>query len=76
MAVWAVAVFTNSARDDTMPSKDAIRDVQQQAGAVLSVMVSGASSFTIPVGRSTKDSKNLFRVGLDSRDVLCIPEQA
>ena len=39
-------------------------------------MVSGASSFTTPVGRATKDNKDLLRVGLDGRDVLWIPEQA
>ena len=39
-------------------------------------MVSGASSFTTPVGRATKSNEGLFRVGLDGRDVLWIPEQA
>ena len=38
-------------------------------------MVSGASSFTTPIGRATKDNEDLFRVGLDSRDLLWIPEQ-
>ena len=37
--------------------------------------VRGASSFTTPVGRATKDNGDLFRVGLDGRDVLWIPEQ-
>ena len=59
-----------------MLSKDAIRKVQQQAKAGLGAMVSGASSFTTPVGRATKDSEDLFRVGLDSRDVLWILEQS
>ena len=39
-------------------------------------MVSGASSFTTPVGRATKDNDDLFHVGLDGRDVLWISEQA
>ena len=39
-------------------------------------MVSCASSLTTPVCRATKDNKDLFRVGLDGRDVLWIPEQA
>ena len=72
----AVAVFASSAPDETMQSKDAIREVQQQARAGSGAMVSGASSFTTPVGRATKDNEDLFRVGLDGRDVLWIPEQA
>ena len=39
-------------------------------------MVSGATLFTVPVGRATKDNENLFLVGLDSGDVLWIPEQS
>ena len=71
--VRAVAVFASSASDETVPSKDAIREVQQQARAGLGAMVSGAFSFTTPVGRATKDNEDLFRVGLDGRDVLWIP---
>ena len=63
VVVRAVAVFVISAPDEAMPSKDAIREVEQQARADLSIMVSGASSFTTPVGRATKDNENLFRVG-------------
>ena len=70
VAVQAVVVFASGATDETMPSKDAICEVQQQARDGLSVMDSGASSFTTPVGRETKDNEDLFRVGLDGRDVL------
>ena len=42
VAVRAVVVFASSAPVETMPSKDAIREVQQQTRADLSVMVSGA----------------------------------
>ena len=56
MIVRAVAVITSSAPDETWPSKDAIREVQQQARAGLGAMVSGASSFTTPVDRATKDN--------------------
>ena len=35
--VWAVAVFASSAPDETMPSKNAIREAQQQARAGLGV---------------------------------------
>ena len=76
VTVRAVAVFVSSAPDETMPSKDAIYEVQQHAWAGLGAMVSGVSSFIIPVGRATKNNEDLFRVGLDGRDVLWIPEQA
>ena len=70
VAVWAVAVLASSVPDEIMPSKDAICEVQQQARADLGTMVSGASSFTTPIGRATKDNDDLFHVGLDVRDVL------
>ena len=72
----AVAVFASSALDKTVPFKDAIREVQQQAGADLGAIVSGASSFTTPVDRATKDIGNLFQMRLDNPDVLWIPEKA
>ena len=75
--MWGVPVFTSWAPDETLPSKDAICEVQQQARAGLGAMVSGASSFTTPVGHATEDNDDLFRVGLDGRgDVLWILEQA
>ena len=58
--VRAIAVFASSTPDETMPSKDAIREVQQQAGAGLSAIDSGASSLSTLVGH----------VGRDGRDVL------
>ena len=76
MAVRAVAMFASSEPDETMPSKDAIREVQQQARAGLGAIVSGTSKFTTPIGRATKDNEGLLRVRLDGRDVLWIPEQA
>ena len=69
-------MFASSAPDETMPSKDAIRKVQQQARAGLGAMVSGAFSFTIPVGRGTEDNEDLFLVGLDGREMLWVPKQA
>ena len=72
----AVAVLASSAPDEIMPSKDAIREVQQQARAGLDAMASRASAFTSPIGRATKENEDLFRVGLDGRDVFWIPEQA
>ena len=66
----AVAVFPSSAPDETMPSKDAVREVQQQASASLGAMVSGAFSFTTPVGRATKENEDLLRVRLEDRGAL------
>ena len=63
VTVWGVAVLTDSAPDKTMPSKDAIREVLQQARAGSSAMVSGASSFTTPVARATKDNGIFFAWG-------------
>ena len=60
VGVRAVAVFASSAPDDTMPSKDSIRKVQQQARAGLGAMVSGASSFTSPVSCVTKGAFDKF----------------
>ena len=76
MVVRAIAVFASSTPDETMPSKDAICEVQQKARAGLGAVATCASLFTTSVGRATKDNEDLFRVGLDGRDVLWIPEQA
>ena len=76
VAVRAVAMFASSAPDETMPSKDAIREVRHQARAGLGAMASGVSSFTTPVGRAAKDNDDSIRVGLNGKDVLWIPEQA
>ena len=75
VAVPAVAAFVSSAPDETKPSKNASRELQQQARTGLSAMVNGASSFITPVGRVTKDHEDLFRVGLDGQYVLWIPDQ-
>ena len=63
VAVRAVAVFASNVPDETMPSMDAVHEVQQQARAGLSAMVSGASSFTTPVGRATKDKRGFVSHG-------------
>ena len=76
VAVRVVAVLVSSAPDETMPSKDVIREVQQQTRACLGAMVSDASLFTTPIGLATKDNEGLFRGDLNGRDVLWIPEQA
>ena len=65
VALRAVAAFVSSAPDDIIPSKSALREVQQQARAGLSAKISGAFSFTTSVGSATKDNEELFRVGLD-----------
>ena len=76
MTVGGVVVFASGAPDETMSSKNSIREVQQQARAGLSAMVCGVSSLTTPVGHATKDKEDLLRVRLHGRDVLWIPEQA
>ena len=58
VAVRAVAVFVSSTPDDTVSSKDAIREVQQQARAGSRAKVSGAFSFTTPVIGATKDNED------------------
>ena len=65
VAVRVVTVFASSATDEIMPSKDATREVQQQARPGLGAIVSGASLFATPVGRTTKDNESFLRVGLD-----------
>ena len=72
----AVVVFASSVPDETMPSKDTIRKVQQHARAGLGAMIGGAFSFTTPVDRATKDNKDLFRIRLNGQDMLWIPEHA
>ena len=76
VAVRAVAVFASSAPDETMSSKAAIREVQQQGRAGWGAIVCGASSFTTLVRRAKKNNEGLFRVRLGGRDVLWIPEEA
>ena len=76
VAVQAVTMFAISAPGEIIPSTDAICQVQQQTKAGLGAMVSGASSFTAPVGRATKYKQDLFCVGLDGQEMLWIPEHA
>ena len=61
-AVRAIAVFASSTPDEMMPSKDAIREVQQQARAGLGAMVIDAS-FTTLVGRATNEARICFAWG-------------
>ena len=61
----AVAVFASSAPDETIPSKDANRGVQQEARTGLGAMFSGASLFPTVVGRAIRDNEDFSRSGLD-----------
>ena len=76
VSVRAVAVFASGEPDETLPSKDAIREAQEQAQAGFGVMVAGARSFQAAVGRVSKDGEGLFRVHVAGGDVLWIPPQA
>ena len=69
-------MFASSEPYETIPSKNIILEVQQQAKAGLGTLLSDASSLTTPVGLATRDNEDLCRVGLDGRDVLWIPQHA
>ena len=70
VAVRVVAVFASIAPVKTLPSKDVIREVQQQITAGLSAMVSGALSFITSVCRATKDIEIFSRGAGWSRRVV------
>ena len=75
VAVRAVTVFASSALDEIMPSEDAICKVQQKVRASLSVMI--RPLFVHYSGWSRVEGQRVFfRMRLDGRDVLGIPEQA
>ena len=50
VSVRAVAAFASGEPDETLPSKDAIREAQEQAQAGFGVVVAGARSFQAAVG--------------------------
>ena len=75
VAMRTIVMFASSAPDETMPSKEANWEVQQLARAGLGAMVSVRSPFTTPVGCATKNNVDLFRVGLNDRDVFWVPGQ-
>ncbi|CAB1109830.1 unnamed protein product [Ectocarpus sp. CCAP 1310/34] len=69
----SAAVFMPSTPDCNLPSKNAIREVQQTVRA--SVGDTNAC-FTDTLGRVAPDDEGLFRVMIDGRKVLWIPDTA
>ena len=71
MPVRAVAVFGPCDRDDSMPSKAVVRQVQQKALATDGTEV---QSFESAVGLAVLDGEGLFRIHARGRHVLWIPD--
>ena len=73
MSVRATAVYADSAPDETLPSKQVIRDAQKASRANLGTPASGATSFMTNVGQVSLDAKGLLRLPVTGRAVLRIP---
>ena len=67
----AVAVFAPCDPDDSMPSKDVVRNAQRKARGAAGVDV---PAFDAAVGRVVLDDEGLFRVHVRGRHVLWIPD--
>ncbi|CAN0065761.1 unnamed protein product [Sphacelaria rigidula] len=76
VSVRAIAIFASGEPDETLPSKAAVREAQEQAREGLGGMVDGAETFTAAVGYVFKDGEGLFRVYVAGRDVLWISPAA
>ena len=73
MSARATAVYAASAPDETLPSKQVIRNAQQASRANLGTLVSGATSLTTNVGQVSLNAEGLFRLPVNGRAVLWIP---
>ena len=76
VSVRATAVYAASAPDETLPSKQVIRDAQQASRANLGTLAWGATSFMTNVGQVSLDAEGLFRLPVNGRAVLWIPRGA
>jgi len=74
--VRATAVFMPSEPDITMPSKQVVKQAQQASRAHLGALAGPARSFMDKTGFVAQDEEGLFRVTVDGRSVLWIPEKA
>lgn len=74
VSMRSVAVFMPSQPDVSMPSKQVVREAQQVSRAETSS--DAASSFVSPIGRAVKDHEGLYRVLVDDRNVLWVPDDA
>ena len=72
VSVRATAVYAASALDETLPSKQVIRDAQQAPRANLGTLASGATVMT-NVGQVSLDAEGRFRLPVNGRAVLWIP---
>ena len=63
----------HSELDETLPSKQAIRDAQQASRATLGMLAAAATSFMTDDGQVTLDDEGLFRVQVNGRAVVWIP---
>ena len=75
VSVRAAAVYVPSEPDHAPPTKEAIREVQQESLAFGSLAAS-ATSFTTESGEAMMDGDGLFRSRVDDRAGLWIPEDA
>ena len=73
VSIRASTVYAVSEPDETLPSKQAIRDAQQASRANFRTLALGASSFMTDDGQVTLDGEGLFRLQANWRAVLCIP---
>ena len=73
VSVRSAAVFMPSAPDSALPSKQAVRAVQHDTRVSLG---DPDASFTDAIGRVVKDDEDLFRVKINGRNVLWIPDTA
>ena len=70
LSVRASAVYAASEPDETLPSKQAIRDAKQASRANLGTLDSGATSFMTDDGQVALNDEGLFRLQVNGRAVL------
>ena len=70
VSVRTSAVYAASEPDETLPSKQAIRDAKQASRANLGTLDSGATSFMTDDGQVALNDEGLFRLQVNGRAVL------
>ena len=70
MSVRATAVYAASAPDETLPSKQVIRDTQHASRVNLGTLASAVTPFMTNVGQVSLDAEGLFRLPVNGRAVL------
>jgi len=74
VSVRAAAVYAPSEPDHELPSKEAVREVQQKSRASLGSLAAPATSFITESGKAVLDDEGLFRISVGGQDVSWIPE--